>query len=332
MKNINLFAVLLQSYFTEYLIVQRQASQNTIASYRDTFRLFLRFCKKQLKKNPSDLILDDINASLIRLFLTEIEKKRKVSAQTRNQRLAALHSCFRYAAVQYPEYSEMIQQILAIPQKHFNKTSICYLTKDEVDSLLDVPDRTKWSGRRDYALLLVGIRTGLRVSELTGLHQSDIILGIGAHVHCLGKGRKERSTPITKNTEKVLKQWLSECQNDENILVFTNARGGHLSTDGVQYILDKHIIIAREHCPSLRKKRVTPHVLRHTTAMELLQAGVDPMIIAIWLGHESIETTQIYIKENLKMKEQALKKIQESSSKSLRYKPEDTLLEFLQAL
>lgn len=332
MKNINPFAVLLQSFFTDYLIIQRQVSQNTIASYRDTFRLFLHFCQKHLKKNPSDLALDEINASLIRLFLNDIEKTRNVSAQTRNQRLAALHSCFRYASLQYPECSEMIQQILAIPQKRFNRASIDYLTRNEVDNLLKVPDRKKRSGRRDYTLLLVGIRTGLRVSELTGLHQSDVILGTGAHIHCFGKGRKERSTPMTKKTAKVMRQWLRECQGNKEDLVFTNARGGHLSTDGVQYILDKHIRTAREQCPSLKKKRVTPHVLRHTTAMELLQSGVDPMIIAIWLGHESVETTQIYIKENLKMKEQALKKTQESNSKTLRYKPEDKLLEFLQSL
>ena len=332
MKNINQFAVLLQSFFTDYLIIQRQVSQNTIASYRDTFRLFLHFCQKHLKKNPSDMALNEINASLIRLFLNDIEKTRKVSAQTRNQRLAALHSCFRYASLQYPECSEMIQQILAIPQKRFHRASIDYLTRNEVDNLLKVPDRKKHSGRRDYTLLLVGIRTGLRVSELTGLHQSDVILGTGAHIHCFGKGRKERSTPMTKKTAKVMQQWLRECQGNKEDLVFTNARGGHLSTDGVQYILDKHIRIAREQCPSLKKKRVTPHVLRHTTAMELLQSGVDPMIIAIWLGHESVETTQIYIKENLKMKEQALKKTQESNSKTLRYKPEDKLLEFLQSL
>jgi len=332
MKIINQFAVLLQSFFTDYLMMQRQVSQNTIVSYRDTFRLFLHFCQKHLKKNPADLKLDEINASLIRLFLSDIEKTRHVSAQTRNQRLAALHSCFRYASVQYPECSEMIQQILAIPQKRFNRGAIDYLTKIEVDSLLDVPDRKKYSGRRDYTLLLVGIRTGLRVSELTGLHQSDIILGTGAHIHCFGKGRKERSTPMTKNTAKVLQQWLLECQDNKYDLTFTNARGGHLSTDGVQYILDKHIKIASERCPSLKKKRVTPHVLRHTTAMQLLQSGVDPMVIAIWLGHESVETTQIYIKEDLTMKEQALQKTQESNSKSLRYKPEDKLLKFLQSL
>jgi site-specific recombinase XerD len=332
MKNTNQFSVLLQSFFTDYLIAQRRVSQHTIASYRDTFRLFLRFSQKHLKKAPSNLSLNDIDASLIRLFLRELEAQRNVSAQTRNQRLAAIHSCFRYAALQYPEYSEMIQQILAIPHKRYNRVPIDYLTTDEVNNLLNAPDRTVWSGRRDYTLLLVDIRTGLRVSELTDLHKSDVTFGTGAHIHCFGKGRKERSTPITKNTAKVLQQWLRECKINEEDLIFTNARGGHLSTDGVQYILDKHIGHACELCPSLKKKRITPHVLRHTAAMQLLQSGVDPMIIAIWLGHESIETTQVYIKEDLKMKEQALQKTQESKSKSLRYKPEDKLLNFLQAL
>jgi len=332
MKNTNRFSLLLQSFFTDYLITQRQASQHTVASYRDTFRLFLRFSQKHLKKAPSNLSLNDIDASLIRLFLRELEEQRNISAQTRNQRLAAIHSCFRYAALQYPEYSEMIQQILAIPHKRYNRIPIDYLTTDEVNSLLNAPDRTVWSGRRDYTLLLVDIRTGLRVSELTNLHKSDITFGTGAHVHCFGKGRKERSTPITKNTAKVLQQWLRECMVNEEDLVFTNAQGGHLSTDGVQYILDKHVGLASRLCPSLKKKRITPHVLRHTAAMQLLQSGVDPMIIAIWMGHESIETTQVYIKEDLKMKEQALQMTQESKSKSLRYKPEDKLLEFLQAL
>lgn len=332
MENYNQFAVLLQSFFTDYLIVQRQVSQHTIASYRDTFRLFLKFNQKQLKKEPSKLTLDDINATLIRAFLKDLEVQRKVSARTRNQRLAALHSCFRFASIYYPQYSEMIQQILAIPHKKYHQASIDYLTKYEVDTLLRVPDRTIWSGRRDYTLLLVDIRTGLRVSELTGLHKSDVTLGTGAYIHCFGKGRKERSTPITKNTAKVIQQWLGNTKGKEDELVFTNARGGHLSSDGVQYILDKHIKIACQLCPSLNKKRVTPHVLRHTAAMQLLQSGVDPMMIAIWLGHESVETTHIYIKEDIKMKEQALQKTQESKSKTLRYKPRDKLLEFLQAL
>lgn len=332
MKNPSSFSVLLQSFFTDYLISQRQVSQHTIASYRDTFRLFLRFSQKTLNKAPSNLTLDDINASLIRLFLRSLEEDRKVCARTRNQRLASIHSCFRYAALQFPEYSEMIQQILAIPLKHYQQVPIDYLTTNEVDVLLSVPDRTAWSGRRDYALLLAAIRTGLRVSELTGLHISDINFGTGAYIHCFGKGRKERSTPITKNTTKVLQQWLRECLINKQDLVFTNARGGHLSNDGVQYILDKHMVQARKLCSSLKQKRITPHVLRHTAAMQLLQSGVDPMIIAIWLGHESVETTQVYIKEDLKMKEKALKKTRESTSKPLRYKPEDKLLHFLQAL
>jgi len=231
------------------------------------------------------LTLDDIDASFVRTFLTDLEVHRKISARTRNQRLAAIHSCFCYAALQYPEKSGTIQQIMAIPQKRFTCASIDYLTSEEVDSVLATPDQSKWSGRRDYTLILVGIRTGLRVSELTGLLKMNVTFGTGAHICCIGKGRKERSTPLTKLTASVLKHWLNENKQQADDLVFTNARGGHLSIDGVQYILDKHVAIASKSCASLNKKSVTAHVLRHTTAMQLLQSGVDPMMIAIWLGH-----------------------------------------------
>ena len=327
-----MFSTLLQAFFTDYLVSQRQASQHTIASYRDTFRLLLRFAQKHLNKAPAVLTLDDIDASFVRKFLTDLEIHRKISARTRNQRLAAIHSCFCYAALQYPEKSATIQQIMAIPQKRFTCASIDYLTSEEVGSVLATPDQSKWSGRRDYTLMLTGIRTGLRVSELTGLLKANVTFGTGAHICCIGKGRKERSTPLTKLTALVLKQWLNENKQQAGGLVFTNARGGHLSVDGVQYILDKHVAIACKSCTSLNKKRVTAHVLRHTTAMQLLQSGVDPMMIAIWLGHESVETTQIYVKEDLKMKEQAISKTKDTETKFLSYQPDDDLLTFLNAL
>jgi site-specific recombinase XerD len=332
MNTITLFSAVLQSFFTDYLISQRQVSQHTIASYRDTFRLFLSFVRKHLKKAPSNLTLDDIDSSLIRKFLRDLEVHRKISARTRNQRLAAIHSCFRYAALLYPEKSETIQQILAIPQKRFNCTLIDFLVNEEIDTLLAAPDQSTWSGRRDYTLMLLGIRTGLRVSELTGLLQTDVVFGPGAYVRCFGKGRKERATPLTKVTASALKRWLKEERQHAHELVFTNARGGHLSTDGVQYILDKQVAVAKKSCPSLMKKRVTSHVLRHTAAMQLLQSGVDPMIIAIWLGHESVETTQVYVRADLKMKEQAIAKTKDPVSKFVRYKPDDELLTFLNGL
>lgn len=331
MKTNNDLSVLLQAFFTDYLISQRQASQHTIASYRDTFRLFLQFIKKYLKKEPSAIKIDDITVALIKAFLTDLEKNHS-TVRTRNQRLAAIHSCFRYAILLYPERSNLIQQILAIPHKKHEYPMIQFLTDDEVEALLDAPDRTTRIGRRDYTLILLAIRTGLRVSEITGLKRSNIILGSGAHVRCFGKGRKERTTPITKKTAVVVKSWLRECKLNEEDLVFKNIKGGRLSSDGFSYILNKYIKVAADTCETLKTKHISPHSLRHTTAMQLLNSGVDPMIIAIWLGHESVETTQIYIKADLKMKEAALNKTKESESKSLRYKPNDTLMEFLKGL
>jgi len=328
----NNFSVLLQAFFTDYLISQRQVSQHTISSYRDTFQLFLQFIRKHLKKEPSVVKIDDVTASLIKAFLKDLECKRKISARTRNQRLAAIHSCFHYAAFLYPERSKLIQQILAIPHKKHSYPAIQFLTDNEIDALLMAPDRTTKLGRRDYTLLLLAIRTGLRVSEIINLRRTNITLGSGAHIRCFGKGRKERSTPITKKTALVVKSWFRECKLGEDDLVFTNAHRGKLSRDGFRYILSKHITQASDICETLKKKHISPHSLRHTTAMQLLESGVDLMIIAIWLGHESIETTQMYVKADLKMKEAALNRTKDPKSKSLRYKPDDTLMAFLKGL
>jgi len=328
----NNFSVLIQAFFTDYLISQRQASQHTIASYRDAFRLFLRFIQKHLKKEPSAVKINDITVQLIKSFLKDLEDKRNVSPRTRNQRLAAIHSCFRYAALLYPEHNSLIQQILSIPQKKHKYSIIQFLTDDEIEALLSAPDRATKLGRRDYTLILLAIRTGLRVSEMINLKQTDITFGTGAHVQCFGKGRKERITPIMKQTATVLKSWLTECKLNENNLLFTNARGGNLSRDGFRYILNKHVEQASENCPSLKRKRISPHSLRHTAAMQLLHAGVDSMIIAIWLGHESIETTHTYVKADMKMKELALSRTNEPTSKPFRYKPDDALMEFLKGL
>ena len=331
MKTKNL-SELIQAFFTDYLISQRQVSEHTISSYRDTFRLFLLFIKHKLKKEPSAVELDDITVDLIKSFLKNMEEVRNISIRSRNQRLAAIHSCFHYAAFLYPERSGLVQQILAIPHKKHEYPLIQYLTDDEIDALLNVPDQTTWLGRRDYTLILLAIRTGLRVSEIISLRLSDITLSTGAHIRCFGKGGKERSTPITKKTASIVKSWIAKCKLNEDDLVFTNARRSMLSRDGFRYILNKHIKRTSDTCGTLKKKRISPHSLRHTTAMQLLQSGVDPMIIAIWLGHESVETTQIYIKADLKMKESALNKTREPKSKSLRYKPNDTLMEFLKGL
>ena len=332
MKTAYSLSALLQSFFTDRLISQRQASPHTIASYRDTFRLLLRFAQRQLKKLPSQLTLDDLNAPFIGAFLDHGERNRNNGARTRNLRLTAIHSFFQYVAFQEPSHSAHIQRVLAIPTKRQDRALIDFLTHPEIQALLSAPDKTSWTGRRDQALLMLAIQTGLRLSELIHLRRRDITLSSGAHVRCYGKGRKERCTPLTKQTIAVMKAWLQERAGSENDVVFPNARGTQFSSDGVQYLLAKHVVTAQRTCPSLKKKRVSPHVLRHTAAMELLQSGVDRSVIALWLGHESPETTHIYLEANLALKEKALAKIKPLNVKAGRYQPSDHLLRFLNAL
>jgi site-specific recombinase XerD len=246
--------------------------------------------------------------------------------------LTAIRSFFRFAAFELPAQSEPIQRILAIPCKRYVHQQIHYLTRPEVDALLAAPDQTTWSGRRDHAWLLLAVQTGLRVSELTGLTQRDVQCGAGAHVHVLGKGRKERCTPLTKQTAAVLQVWLKEPGRGDGQTVFPNRQGRRMSNDGVQYLLAQHTKVAREHCPSLTNKKVSPHVLRHTAAMELLQAGVDTTVIALWLGHESVETTHVYLEADLAMKEKMLAKTTAHDGIPGVYKPPDALLAFLKAL
>lgn len=332
MTNDRNFAPLLEGFFTQRLMQQRQASPHTIASYRDTFKMLLHFIQQRLRKSPSKLTLADIDAPLIVAFLNELEKVRGITARTRNLRLTAVHSFFRYVAFEVPEYAAQIQRVLAIPAKRFTRALVPFLTRTEVDALLAAPDQHTWSGRRDYALILLAVQTGLRLSELTGLMHKDLELGTGAHVRVIGKGRKERCTPLSKNTRAVLVAWMQEPIRAEGQPLFPNARGGRLSAHGVHYLLSKHVEKARATCHSLKTKRVSPHVLRHTTAMDLLQHGVDPSMIALWLGHESIETTQIYIDANLELKEKILSMTNPPKTKPGRYRPDDRLLEFLKSL
>lgn len=332
MKTNATFQALLESFFTDRLISQRRVSPHTIASYRDTFRLLLQFAHKHLKKQPSRLAFENLDAPFIGKFLDHLEKNRHNAARSRNLRLTAIRSFFRYAAFQQLELSAHIQRILAIPSKREDHTLITFLTRPEIDALLATPDQKTWAGRRDHAFLMLAIQTGLRISEMIGLCCKDIILGNGAHVHCQGKGRKERYTPLTKPMVRVLKAWLHERGGESSSIVFPNARGGKLSQDGVQYILAKHVKTAQQTCPSLKNKRVTPHVLRHTTAMELLQSGVDRSVIALWLGHESVETTQIYLDANLALKEEILAKTTPLNGKVGRYRADDSLLSFLKNL
>ena len=326
------FPTLLEAFFTRRLIAQRRASPHTVASYRDTFRLLFQFAEKQLAKVPSRLTLEDLNAPFLGAFLDHLESTRANGARSRNLRLTAIRSFFRYAALETPQHSGLIQRVLVIPNKRQARPLVGFLTRPEIDALLAAPDRDKWLGRRDHALLLTVVQTGLRLAEATSIRQKDVCLATGAHVRCEGKGRKERCTPLAKSTVAVLTAWIREQGADDTRILFPSARGGRLSADAVQHLVAKYATAAKHVCPSLVEKRVSPHVLRHTTAMELLQAGVDRTLIALWLGHESVETTQIYLDANLKIKEEVLSKTTPINTKAGRYQPDDDLLAFLKGL
>lgn len=323
---------LLQSFFTERLLAQRRASSHTIASYRDCFRLLLGFSAKRLGKQPSALALEDLDAALISKFLDHLEGDRGNSARSRNVRLAALHSFFRYVALNEPAHLLHCQRVLAIPNKRYERKSVGFLDEDDVAVLLKVPNLTTWLGRRDRALLLIATQTGLRVSELVGLRREDVSLGTGAHVRCRGKGRKQRATPLLKDTVAVLKSWMAENELPASAPLFPSSRGGPLSRDAVEALLKRHLASACEQRPSLKAKRATPHTLRHSRAMSLLQHGVDRSVIALWLGHESVGTTQIYLHADMGLKEKALAHTTPTKQKPARYRPGDKLLAFLEGL
>jgi site-specific recombinase XerD len=324
-------APLVERFFTQRLMQQRQASPHTISSYRDTFRQFLKFVQHRLQKPPSRLPFEEMDAPLIVAFLDDLER-HGLSIRSRNLRLTAFHSFFRYAAFELPTHAAQIQRVLAIPSKRFTRTLVQFLTRAEVEALLAAPDQRTWFGRRDHAFLLVAVQTGLRVSEMTGLTREDVVLGTGAHVRVIGKGRKERCTPLARPTRDILKAWLREPGRGTGTVLFPSGTGRRLTIHGVQYLLNKHRQTAARTCPSLTHKRVTVHRLRHTAAMDLLQAGVDRSVIALWLGHESVETTQIYLEATLAMKEQALAKTSPPQSRAARYRPSDQLLGFLTSL
>jgi integrase/recombinase XerD len=322
----------LQGFFTERMLTQLRASPNTVASYRDTFRLLLAFTQRRTGKTPSKLQLEDLDAVLIGAFLEHLEVERHNSVRTRNTRLAAVHSLFAYAALRHPEHAALIQRVLAIPAKRTDRQLVSFLTRDEVDALLAAPDRDTWVGRRDHALLLVAVQTGLRVSELTTLTCEDVELGTGAHLRCHGKGRKERITPLTIQACGVLRVWLAERRGEPSDPLFPSRRRGSLSRDAVALLVAKHARVAGQRCPSLGAKTVSPHVLRHTCAMSLLAVGVDISVIALWLGHEGIETTQIYLHADLAIKERALARTAPAGTKAGRYRALDSLIAFLEAL
>lgn len=325
-------APVLQGFFTDRLARQKKASPNTIAAYRDTCRLLLSFAREQTGKEPRRLSLADLDAALVGAFLQHLEDDRGNSSATRNARLAAIHSLFRYAAPRAPEHAAVISQVLAIPPRRRERAIVSYLTPEETDALLAAPDRTTWHGCRDHALLLLAVQSGLRVSELTGLACQDAHLGSGPHVRCHGKGRKDRATPLTRQVVRVLKTWLAQLGHAPGAPLFPARTGGRLSRDAVERLVAKHTATAEAACPSIKEKNVTPHTLRHTAAMSLLRAGVDTSVIALWLGHEDSETTQIYLHADMSIKERALARVQPPDTSPGRYRPPDALLAFLDNL
>jgi integrase/recombinase XerD len=323
---------LLQRFFTDRLIGQLGASPHTIACYRDAYRLLLRFAAERLRRAPSGLQVEDLEAVFLAQFLDHVEHARGCSARTRNVRLSALHAFFRYVAFEEPAYALHCQRILAIPAKRYERRPVEFLVEEETAALLAAPDPATWIGRRDRTLLLVAVKTGLRSSELTALQRVDVTLGTGAHVRCHGKGRKTRCTPLQPDMVPTLKSWLDEQEPDPAAPVFPSSRGGRLSADALQRLVSKHVAAATARCPSLAEKKISPHTLRHSTAMELLRRGVDRSVIALWLGHESMETTQIYLHADMQLKERALAHASSSGLAPGRYKPEDPLLAFLDGL
>jgi integrase/recombinase XerD len=322
----------LQAFFTDRLITQRSASPQTIAAYRDTFRLLLRFAHDQTGKQPFDLDIDDLDAPLIGAFLTHLERDRGNSPRTRNARLGAIHSFYRFAALEHPEHAHTIARVMAIPTKRHERSTVCYLDLTEIKALLAAPDRGTWLGRRDRALLALMIQTGVRVSELTGLHVGDVHLGTGRHIRVKGKGRKRRATPLTGETVALLRRWLTERAGAPGDPLFPTRQGRPLSRYTVGLLISKYTDAAVAGCPSLMTKRVTPHTMRHTAAMLWRGKGVDIATIALLLGHESSQTTHIYEHADPALKEEAIARTTPLGIKPGRYRPSDTLLAFLDGL
>jgi integrase/recombinase XerD len=322
----------LEAFFSQRLINEKGVSHHTIAAYRDTFRLLLSFAQRRTGKQPSTLKIEDLDASLISAFLDHLERDRGNSPRTRNARLAAIHSMFRFAALKHPEHAALISRVIAVPTKRFDRAIVTYLTPEEVDVLLAAPDRSRWVGRRDHALLILAIQTGVRVSELNALRCQDVQLGTGPHIQISGKGRKQRATPLTKQTIAVLREWIRERGGQPGDPLFPTSRGTALSRDAIALLVAKHAKAASHRCATLHNKSVSPHTLRHTAAMSLLHAGIDSTVIALWLGHESVEATQIYLHADMQIKERALARTTPPDAKPGRYRPPDTLLAFLEAL
>ena len=322
----------LQAFFTERLAGQRQVSPHTIAAYRDTLKLLLAFAARKAGKTPSKLGVADLDAPLIGAFLRHLETERNNSARTRNARLSAIHSLFRYLALRHPEHAAVIQRVLAIPSGRFDRAVITYLTDLEIDALLAAPDQDSWTGRRDHALLRLACETGLRASEILALTIGDLHLGTGAHVSCIGKGRRQRVTPLSKNTTQVLAGWIAERGGNPADPLFPTRRGTPLSRDALRRLLTKHATTAAAGCATMQNKNITPHVLRHSAAMALLRGGADSAVIALWLGHANLNTVQTYLHADMAIKEQALARTAPRDAPPGRYQPDDSTIAFLNNL
>jgi len=323
---------LVQRFFTQRLLDQQGVSPHTVASYRDTFRSLLAFAAKTTRCSPSRLQLEVLDTRLIERFLHHLEEERGNSVRTRNARLTAIHAFFQFVAINEPALGLQCQRVLAIPTKRYDHGPVEFLSEDEARALISAPNATTWIGARDRALLLLAYQTGMRNSELRELRREDVVVGTGAHVRCFGKGRKMRCTPIRPDVLTVLKDWLQRHPGKPEDPLFPSSRGGRMSADALQKLVSRHAAAASRGCPSLQKKCVTPHTLRHAAAMNLLTHGVDLTVIALWLGHESSETTQIYLHADMKLKERALAHTQPSGVTPARYKPTDPLLAFLEGL
>ena len=327
------FAPTLQAFFVQRLIAQKNASPRTIAAYRDTMRLLLCFASEQTGKQPSQLDFADLDAPLIGAFLDHLEHDRGNTARTRNARLAAIHSLYRFAALRHPEHAQTIARVIEIPSKRHTQPLLCYLDRPEITALLAAPDPTRWLGRRDRALMLLAIQTGLRVSELTGLRLRDVSLtDTAAHCRVVAKGRKARCAMLTAETVTVLRAWCRERQGEPDDPVFPGRRGGPLTSRAVEWLVDKHAATATHACPSLASKRVTPHVLRHTNAMLLRAENVDIFTIALWLGHETTKSTEVYLHADNRLKQQAIDRTTPTGTRPGRYRPPDATIAFLDRL
>jgi integrase/recombinase XerD len=328
----SLVAPTLEAFFTERLMRQKNASPHTIASYRDCLKLLLAYAQQATGTSPSRLDFTGLDADVISGFLDHLERDRGLSPRSRNVRLAAIRSLFSFAALRHPEHAALISRVLAIPSKRGDRAIVSFLDTSEADALLASPDRSRRLGRRDHALLVLALQTGLRASELTTLRTADLHLGTGPFAHCTGKGRKERATPLTKTTVTIMKHYLAERGGQPGDPVFAGPGGRPLSRDAIRRLVERHAAAAARDCPSLARKKTTPHTLRHSCAMRLLETGTDITTIALWLGHETSRTTEIYLHAHLALKERAISRTAPPGTSSRRYQPTDSVLTFLESL